>query len=197
MTFDEACGIKNPRGISFSAKYQRYMDRLGQENVRKFVPGGLDRLIDAYLADRDLNNIPLREWEKAAGYPGAPDRQGGKPPKCSGPFARLLTSNGITLFSSSECVCLLKYAAEQMVLEALAAAYKRQSLQDLECWAVFERWNSRPDGLSRNNIFDHDCVALFPDESAAISFEMDNPEHRVRKLIHDTRSKKEVTADET
>lgn len=187
MTFDQACGIKNPHGISHDEKYDKYLARIGCDEVAKYLPRTLQELVYAYLADRNLNGIPLSEWEKAAGYPGKPDRQGEPPRMSSGPFRRLLESCGVTCFSSSECVCLLKHAAGKKVFEVLKAAYE---LENLACWAVFERWNSRPDQLSRNNIFDHDCIAVFREEKDAIAFEMENPEHRVRKLIRDTRTKK-------
>ncbi|MCM1295861.1 MAG: hypothetical protein NC311_09995 [Muribaculaceae bacterium] len=186
MTFDEACGVKNPHGISHNEKYKRYLGHIGLENVRPYLPAGIPELARAYVEDRDFNTIPLPRWEKAAGYSGRRDSQGQQPETPAGPFPRMLARAGITLFSSSECVCLLKHAAEQLVLERLLAA---QDLKSLECWAVFERWNSRPDRLSRHNIFDHDCVAIFPTESEAMAFEQENPEHRVRKLIHDTRRK--------
>lgn len=186
MTFDEACGIKNPHGITHDEKYDRYLAHIGEDAVRKYLPVPTPELVKAYITDKHFNNIPLSKWEKAAGYPGQPNRQGEQPPVSSGAFTRLLTSHGVTLFSSSECVCLLKRAAERLVLQTLVNAYE---ITNLECWAVFEHWSADPDRHSKHNIFDLDCIALFRTEQDAIEFEMKNPDHRVRKLIHDTRSK--------
>lgn len=196
MTFDEACGIKNPHGISHNHKYKKYLDRIGAEAVQHYLPEPLDVLVRAYREDRDLNNIPLSKWEKAAGYPGNPPRQGRQPPVATGPFPRLLMSHGITLFSVSECVSLLKYAAEQAILDRVCAT---QDLSELELWAVFEHCSADPDPVNKSNIFDFDCVDLFYTENEAIRCEDENPGHRVRKLVHGRRhenkkNKKEVKA---
>lgn len=182
--FDEACGIRNPHGISYEEKMSRYLAHVGQESVEYYIPVPLDDLPRLYAADRNLNNVPLSKWEKAAGYPGLPSRQGEQPPRSSGGFPRMLMSHGITEFSVSECVSLLKHAAEAVALRRLS----EPTIYD-DHWAVFEHCHARPDSMNRYNIFDYDCVGTFKTEKAAIDCEQENPEHRIRKLVRGKREK--------
>lgn len=185
MTLDEACGIKDPDGYPWEERYGRYIACLGRENVRKHLPVKGDALAKAWLADRNLNNVPLRRWEAAAGFAGYRNGQPA-PPKGSGPFVDLLLSKGITRFSMSDCVCILKHCAELEArdhLSALLAENRGAAGQDLEIWAVFQHCSARTDKANRYNIFDFDCAAAFLDEGSASRFEREDPGRRVKKRI--------------
>lgn len=189
MTLDEACGVANPDGISWNERYGRYVRHIGRDAVRPFLPVKGAALARAWLADPDLNNVPLKRWEAAAGFEGYRDGQSTQPPAGKGPFIRLLGSKGITRFSMSECVSILKCCAEleaRDYLSELMAARQDAGASDgtpLEIWAVFEHCSARTDKANRYNIFDFDCAAAFRDEAAAIRYEQENPGRRVRKLV--------------
>ena len=183
MDFDKACGIERPHAIDYNEKIDRYIDLLGYENLKKFLPRSREELYKAYKKDRHFNNIPLVEWEKAAGYNSFSYDEAyknrhvyGSLPRCSGAFLRLLESHGVTVFSMSECVSILKHTAERWILERLDSIYE-------DHWAVFEAWGTNRDKAHQYDIFCFDCVAVFPDEKQAIDFESKNPANRVRRLI--------------
>lgn len=185
MTFDEACGIKDPDGYSWEERYGRYVARIGRENIKKHLPVKEDALAKAWLADRNLNNVPLKHWEAAAGFEGYRHGQQG-PPQGSGPFIDLLRSKGVTRFSMSECVSVLKHCAEleaRDYLSGMLASRRYFGRKALEIWAVFEHCSARTDKANRYNIFDFDCKAAFLDEASAIRYETDDPGRRVRKLV--------------
>lgn len=185
MTLDQACGVTNPDGIAWKEKFDRYIAHIGQENIKKHLPADVPELARQWLRDEHFNGMPLKVWQDAAGYAGFRDSQSSEPPKASGPFPRLLTSKGVTCFSMSEAISLLKHCAEKE-----ARAYLKQAVSGhapetgvLEIWAVFETCQARPDAMNRHNIFDYDCIASFRDEKDAIACELENPGRRVRKLV--------------
>lgn len=188
MTLNEACGIKDPDECSWEERYSRYVAHIGREDIRKHLPLKGAELARAWLAGPDLNSVPLKRWETAAGFGdykhGQPD-----PPRGSGPFIALLRSKGITRFAMSECVSILKRCAEMDARDYLSEMMaSRQDAENpdgkvLEIWAVFEHCSARTDKANRYNIFDFDCMAAFRDEAAAIRYEQENPGRRVRKLV--------------
>lgn len=185
MTFDEACGIKSPDDYGWAEKYARYVQHVGRGNIREYLPVKGAALARAWLADGNLNNVPLKRWEDAAGFQGYKNGQQ-TPPVGRGPFIDLLASKGVTRFSLSECVSLLKKCAEMEVRDFLAemlAGVQSPGSGGLEIWAVFEHCSARTDKANRYNIFDFDCAAAFWSEDAAIRYEQENPGRRVRKLV--------------
>lgn len=185
MTFDAACKVPNPYGITHDEKMDCWIRHIGRDNIKKHLPARIPTIAKAYLDDQNLNTIPLKKWEAAAGFADYQDRQSAAPPKGKGPFIRLIASKGVTEFSMSECVCLLKRCAELEALDYLKCILAKQQppAEQLQFWAVFEHQFADPDPMNKYNIFDFDCVRTFPEESVAIAFEQDNPGRRVRKLI--------------
>lgn len=185
MTFDAACKVPNPYGITHNEKMDCWIRHIGRDEIKKHLPARIPTLAKAYLDDQNLNNIDLKKWEAAAGFAGYKDSQSSQPPRGSGPFIRLLTSKGVTEFSMSECVSVLKRVAELEALDYLKCvlAKQRPPQDQTQFWAVFEHQFANPDPMNRYNIFDFDCVRTFPDEKIAMAFEEDNPGRRVRKLI--------------
>lgn len=184
MTFDEACHIQNPHGIGYREKMDRYVAYIGRDEIRPHLPAPVNALAREYLMDRNFNKMRLSLWESAAGFPGFRDAQGQKAPIPSGPLPMLLYSRHVTSFSMSQAVSLLKHAAELDVIDYLKSIFMDpQADRPEQFWAVFEHCSSDPDRLNRHNIFDFDCVASFDTEVAAMAFEAENPEYRVRKLV--------------
>lgn len=184
MDFDQACRIKNPHGISFNDKMDQYVRYVGRENLEPLLPFSKEELAKAYLEDRHFNNLPLHEWEAAAGYPGFKGRQVVELPRNTGRMGAVLASRGITAYSMSECVSLLKHVGEMAAMDWIrAAVFGKNGPKWAESWAVFENQQSGTDLMNRYNIFDFDCVATFATEQEAIDFESKNPQARVRKLV--------------
>lgn len=182
MTFDEACHIKNPNGISFDTKLDSYVRYVGRDVLEPLIPFNPGELAMAYLEDRSFNNLPPYKWTAAAGYPAYKDSQSTRVPKNTGRLGSILVHRGITLFSMSECVCLLKHCAAMMAMDWLRELVGR--LNSKEAWAVFENQQPDADALERwYNIFDFDCVAVFATEPEAIAYENKKPGIRVRKKI--------------
>ena len=194
MTFDEACRIGNPRGISFQEKMDRYVRHIGRDGIRPHLPAPVNVLAREYLSDRNFNGMKLSAWERAAGYPGFKDGQGGRPPV---PFPELLYSRGVTCFTMSEAVSVLKHAAELDVRDYLRDVLSDDLSRPMEFWAVFEHCDAGTDRMNRHNIFDFDCVAGFRTEPEAMAFESENRGRRVRKLVKAPAPKNETTEGET
>lgn len=87
--------------------WRDYMGRIIQKlniyQLKRLLPFSIE-VIEAKLEeDENLNNTPLKEWDRAA--------------ECLGP---LLINNGITTFSVAERVCILKETARMICEERKA-----------------------------------------------------------------------------
>lgn len=187
MTFDEACGIRNASALTWASRIDAHIRYIGQDNIRPYLPLPIGTLILKYAEDPNFNNTPMALWNKAAGAPGFEDRQGQKPPVLTGPFPAMLAQHRVTSYALSESVALLKRCAELEVLDRLkelaplaaAAAENRP----ISVWAVLSRQCPAPDPMSRHNIFDFGCEAVFASEQEAVKYEDRDPEQRVRKQV--------------
>lgn len=74
-------------------------------------------LSEAFKKDKNLNNIPLKKWDAIAGVHYSGQHYTGQHYTVSGELPMLLAMNGITLFSPSDLVCILKECARQVVAE--------------------------------------------------------------------------------
>ena len=185
MTLDAACRVPNPYGITHDDKMDCYIRHIGRDDLKKHLPEDIRTLAKAYLKDQNLNNIPLRRWETAAGYGDYRDEQTVRVPVAKGPFPRLLAGHGIDSYSMSEAISILKRVAELEVLDYLAAMLENSGpdAPKGEIWAVFENHRPNPDRMNRYNIIDFDCVRTFPDQATADGFECGDPGRRVKKRI--------------
>ena len=103
--------------IGFQAYYDAIITKLdGVDAVRSFIPFDDGALKSAYAEDKNFNSglTPLHRWEDASGISVRPG-QTTRPPRATGTglFA-FLNANGVTLASQSECICILKTAAEKI-----------------------------------------------------------------------------------
>lgn len=177
MTLNERSHITDAEyAADPQAGWDKWIDALGgTDAVRPYLPYDLKSLSAMYLKDRHLNGKPA-DWDRAAGY-AAKMGSSREERRAEGQFPAFLIRNGVTVFSESECVCLLKRCAERCVLEALGIALPEY------VWAVFESSHPNPDRFNAHNVFDYDCIRSFLDERDAIEYENQNPEYRVRKLV--------------
>lgn len=72
----------------------RVIGKLGLENIKPYIPFGLNLVRKKLKTDEHLNNLRLKDWDNAANN-----------------LSYLFIRKGITIFSVSERVCVLKEAA--------------------------------------------------------------------------------------
>ena len=96
------------KDMSFEEKYDFLIDKIGLQALRNWIPISDETLRDAYVKDKNLNNIPLEDWDRWAGAKASPTNV-----SWSSYSLRTLVAEktGVTTFSLAECVCLLKQTA--------------------------------------------------------------------------------------
>lgn len=114
--FDHVAGIKE-KETDHDAFWNTVVERLGgTKRLKNFVPFGVKTLTTAYAKDKYFNTpeTNIRLWDKTCGW-----EQGlqGKMIRIGSPLQDFLLKNGIRSYSPSDCVCLLKQVAKQMVEE--------------------------------------------------------------------------------
>ena len=75
----------------------RVINKIGVNNIAPYIPFELESVREALKSDEHLNNLPLRQWDIAAEQ-----------------MKGLLHRNGITTYSLSERVCILKETARML-----------------------------------------------------------------------------------
>lgn len=73
------------------------IEDLGFDNLVPLLPRKIDALKRVYKKDKDFNIIPLEEWDFRANY-----------------VTPLLISRGVSVFSLSQKVCVLKEVARML-----------------------------------------------------------------------------------
>lgn len=108
QTFEEKYGDHNKPD-----RYANAVADIGLENIKHMLPFTNERLVTAYMLDKNLNSIPIKEWDAAAGF--TEDHRSGKIYHYPSPLKQALYDRGINGFSPSQLVCILKEAARQIV----------------------------------------------------------------------------------
>ena len=100
----------------------RIIDKLGLENIKPYIPYELWYLREKLKADVNLNNTELIMWDGAAGFVPVLNRTTRieEYKRLSHGLAYLFVCNGITCFSPSEGVCVLKEAARMLCMEDMS-----------------------------------------------------------------------------
>lgn len=125
MTIHEAIGvhidvdIETGQKLSHSEIYGRAIEYLGGlAEVAAYIPFPLEVIKEKYAEDPNLNNLPLREWDWAAGFDTRTTYAHRQIQECrfvgTGIWA-LYGRNKITSASCSDGVCILKEAARRLV----------------------------------------------------------------------------------
>lgn len=97
----------------------RVIEKLGLENVKSYIPFEIEYLKEKMKKDVHFNNTPIKVWDNAAGYAVYVDRKTKREdymPLRYG-VVDLFIYNGITCFSVSDGVCVLKEAARRLCSE--------------------------------------------------------------------------------
>ena len=109
MTFDEKFNLTDK--MSFKQRYEIIVNGLGYEAVKHCIPFSRENIIDALKTDSYLNNLNIHAWELAADYIPKSDGTYDRAPLRYGSLQNLCLSNGVTCYSPSELVCVLKCCA--------------------------------------------------------------------------------------
>lgn len=85
------------RELEWKEYMARVINKIGVNNIAPYIPFELKAVREALKSDEHLNNLPLRHWDIAAEQ-----------------MKSLLHYNGITTYSLSERVCILKETARML-----------------------------------------------------------------------------------
>lgn len=96
------------KDASFEEKYDFLIDRLGFKMLRNRILVSDEMLREAYIKDKNLNNIPLKDWDRWAEASASPTSISWSPYSLR---TLVKEKTGVTTFSLAECVCLLKQTA--------------------------------------------------------------------------------------
>lgn len=96
---------------------RRVIGKLGLENIKPYLPFGLDYLKEKLKDDVNLNNTNIRSWDFASGFIPHINRKTKvlEYERAHGGIGYLFVRNGITCYSVSDCVSVLKEAARMLV----------------------------------------------------------------------------------
>ncbi len=114
MTFSEKYGDSN---VPHKEKYGNCVADLGLDRVRSCIPWTKEELTEAYKADEHFNSLSIDLWDAAAGF--RENHKTGVITRLNSPLMGFLKEAGVTSWSYSELVCILKEAARQVVSEAV------------------------------------------------------------------------------
>lgn len=116
--FESAAGMPQ-FDTDFDIFYDAVIDRLGGVQIlAQFLPFDLETLKKSYSIDEHFNTplTPMSAWDRAAGwqkYTGF--KQGYKITRNYNAFQNFLLVHGITSYSPSDTVCLLKQTAVRLI----------------------------------------------------------------------------------
>lgn len=91
---------------------RRVIDKLGLDNIKPYIPYEIDYLKEKLKEDVHLNNTQLQRWNEAGGF----CLHHGEAYYTASGLSILFRRNRITLFSPSDCVCVLKEAARMLCM---------------------------------------------------------------------------------
>lgn len=105
--------------ISWHNYMGRVIEKLGIENIKPYIPFGIEYIKEKLKEDVNLNNTKLVSWLEAAGFKRYINKK--TQTETIIPMGRglypLFISNGITCFSPSDGVCVLKETARRLCNE--------------------------------------------------------------------------------
>lgn len=104
--------------ITHAEFYNTIVDALGYAAVKQYIPFTLEQLKEAYKTDKSLNNLPLKNWDYAAGFVWRESSLGTSYTRVPNSLTTLYKKIGVNSFSSSDGVCILKACAWRMIEEA-------------------------------------------------------------------------------
>lgn len=111
-SFDEIVGASS-LAIDSDEYYDIVLNYLGGPSALEHcLPATKEEIKERCGKDKNLNEIPLTEWDHAAGYGFS---NTGRPIKFHTNLQGVLQEHDISYYSCSECVGLLKRAAQKLI----------------------------------------------------------------------------------
>ena len=106
--------IETEREISHTEYMHRIIDKLGLENITRYIPFEINYLKEKFKRDKYFNNTEIQTWDVAAGFIPQINRKTHtlEYNQSHSGLAYLFINNRITCFSVSDGVCVLKEAAK-------------------------------------------------------------------------------------
>ena len=106
--------IETEREISHTEYMHRIIDKLGLENIARYIPFDIDYLKEKLKKDKNFSDTEIQAWDVAAGFIPQINRKTHtlEYNHSHSGLAYLFINNRITCFSVSEGVCVLKEAAK-------------------------------------------------------------------------------------
>jgi len=97
----------------------RVIGKLGLHNIKPYIPFGLDFIREKLKEDEHLNNTAISQWDYATGFISYINKntKTQEYERTRYGLVSLFRMNGITCYSVSEGVCVLKEAARMLVRE--------------------------------------------------------------------------------
>lgn len=86
--------LDNGNELEWREYMGRVVNKIGIDNIMPYIPYDMKTLNKAYKADMHLNTLDIKVWDKAAEQ-----------------ICHVLRRNGITIYSVSDRVCILKETA--------------------------------------------------------------------------------------
>ena len=125
MNINELAGVHNAnidnvtgKEISHEEKYQRVISKLGYEELKHCVPFTLEQIQKALPLDKHLNNLALIKWDAVSGV-WVDNQSGRRGVQEYAHIVKIYKRAGVTSFSQSDGVCILKETARLWAKEAL------------------------------------------------------------------------------
>lgn len=105
--------LSTKRELEWHEYMRRVIDKLGIDNIKRYIPYDIEYLMEKIKSDIHLNNTGIERWNVAAGFMSVVDRKTGSQYYKPIPYGipNLFLANGITTFSPADGVCVLKEAA--------------------------------------------------------------------------------------
>lgn len=101
--------------VPYREYMRRVINQLGLENVKRYLPFDIEFLKEKFEEDVYFNNTPIQAWDYAAGFIPYIDKKTKtreyKQTSTLFDLGGLFVKNGITCFSPSDGVSVLKTAA--------------------------------------------------------------------------------------
>ena len=106
--------VETEREISHTEYMHRIIDKLGLENIARYIPFDIDYLKEKLKKDKNFSDTEIQAWDVAAGFIPQINRKTHtlEYNHSHSGLAYLFINNRITCFSVSEGVCVLKEAAK-------------------------------------------------------------------------------------
>lgn len=98
--------------LNWKEYMSRVVNKIGLEELRRFLPYDLSKIKEAYEKDKNLNNTSMEEWHRASGFwkkIGVGQKLEYIDLHCG--LKEYLPKIGVDTFCVGECVCILKETA--------------------------------------------------------------------------------------